>query len=187
MMQMSGCERPVAGHPPIGSCAAASFAPIEATEFKQAMRHLAGGVAIVATGSGNSRRGLTVSSVTSVCSDPPCLLVGINTSSETHNQILANRGFAVSILGKGHEALARRFAGHGGVSGVDRFEDAPWQQGLTGAPLLATALCAIDCELHQHQIVGSHGIFIGRIVATQSRAGHPIVNFQGDLRNLTMD
>jgi flavin reductase (DIM6/NTAB) family NADH-FMN oxidoreductase RutF len=181
MMQVSAMERPATGHGLIGS----ALAPVEATEFRQAMRHLAGGVAIVATGSGISRRGLTVSSVTSVCSDPPCLLVSINTSSETHDQILANRRFAISILGEGHETLAHQFAGHGGISGVDRFEGAPWQEGLTGAPLLATAICAIECDLYQHQIVGSHGIFIGRIVATQSRVGSPIVNFQGDLRNLT--
>jgi len=37
----------------------------------------------VATGVGEARRGLTVSSVTSPCMDPPCLLLGINVTSAT--------------------------------------------------------------------------------------------------------
>ena len=184
MMQMSAIERPTLGHPPIDP-RIADFAPVQPTEFRLAMRNLASGVAIVATGAGHFRRGLTVSSVTSVCNAPPCLLVGINTTSETHDLILANGCFGVSLLQEGQEQLARRFAGAGGIAGADRFESAPWDQGLTGAPLLATAICGIDCVLHQHHVVGSHGLFIGRIVATQSRSGAPIVNFQGELRNVS--
>jgi flavin reductase (DIM6/NTAB) family NADH-FMN oxidoreductase RutF len=184
MMQMSASERPTSGHPPIGS-SLADFAPVQASEFRLAMRHLASGVAIVATGAGQLRRGLTVSSVTSVCTDPPCLLVGINTTSETHDQIIANGCFGVSLLREGQESLARRFAGADGIAGADRFESAPWDRGLTGAPVLATAICAIECVLHQHQVVGSHGLFIGRIVATRSRSGAPIVNFQGELHNVS--
>lgn len=44
---------------------------IEAIEFRQAMRNLASGVAIVATGTALQRRGLTVSSITSICIEPP--------------------------------------------------------------------------------------------------------------------
>jgi flavin reductase (DIM6/NTAB) family NADH-FMN oxidoreductase RutF len=183
MMQMSAIERPTPGYPPTGS-ALADFAPVQPTEFRHAMRNLASGVAIVAAGDGNSRRGLTVSSVTSVCTEPPCLLVGINTMSQTHDRILANGCFGVSLLAEGQEALARRFAGQGGVGGAERFEGAPWHRGLTGAPLLQTAICTIDCVVHQHQVVGSHGLFIGRIVATQSRTGGPVVNFQGELHTL---
>jgi flavin reductase (DIM6/NTAB) family NADH-FMN oxidoreductase RutF len=60
------------------------FRSVEAAEFRQAMRSLASGVAIVATGADIDRRGLTVSSVTSLCMEPPCLLVDINARSETH-------------------------------------------------------------------------------------------------------
>ncbi|MES5488649.1 flavin reductase family protein, partial [Bradyrhizobium sp. INPA03-11B] len=62
------------------------------------MRNLANGVAIVTTGKTVCRRGLTVSSVTSMCIDPPCLLVAINSRSEAHDAILASRSFGVSLL-----------------------------------------------------------------------------------------
>jgi flavin reductase (DIM6/NTAB) family NADH-FMN oxidoreductase RutF len=163
----------------------AHFPHVEASEFRNAMRNLAGGVAIVATGTGEARRGLTASSVTSICADPPSLLVGVNTKSEAHDSILANGCFGISLLRAGQEGLARLFAGLDGVSGADRFKNVPWSEAVTGAPLLGTAICAIDCVLQQHQIVGSHGIFIGRIVATREICkGNPVINFQGELRSL---
>jgi flavin reductase len=171
-------QRPIDAH-------LAHFPAVDANEFREALRNLASGVAIVATGAGEARRGLTASSVTSICAEPPCLLVSVNTQSEAHDSILANGYFGISLLRTGHEPLARHFAGLDGVSGADRFRSGPWSAGVTGAPLLDTAICAIDCVLQQHQIVGSHGLFIGRIVATrQAGAGNPVINFQGELRTL---
>ena len=155
---------------------------VEAAEFRLAMRNLASGVAIVATGTQTTRRGLTVSSVTSLCMDPPCLLVGVNSSSETHDAILANGRFGVSLLGRGQEDLALRFAG--GAKGVERFATASWEQGMLDVPLLAPAIGTLECVLHHHHIVGTHGLFIGRIVATRGGNGDPLVNFQGALRTL---
>ena len=157
---------------------------VEAAEFRQAMRNLASGVAVVTTGTDAGRRGLTVSSVTSLCLEPPCLLVGINASSETHDAILANGRFGVSLLGSDQQDLAQHFAGRDGAKGVHRFETAPWDQGILGVPVLRTAMGALECVLHHHHVVGTHGLFIGRIVATRGGEGSPLVNFQGELRTL---
>jgi flavin reductase len=160
------------------------FRSVEATEFRLAMRNLASGVAIVATGTNEGRRGLTVSSVTSLSMEPPCLLVGINTNSETHDAILANRGFGISLLGSDQQDLALRFAGRDGVKGFQRFQAAPWEEGMLGVPILQTAISSLECVLHHHQVIGTHGLFIGRIVATREGEGSPLVNFQGALRTL---
>jgi flavin reductase (DIM6/NTAB) family NADH-FMN oxidoreductase RutF len=81
--------------------------------------------------------------------------------------------------------LALRFAGRDGARGVQRFEAAPWDQGILGVPLLQTAIGALECVLHHHhQIVGTHGLFVGRIVATHGGQGSPLINFQGELRTV---
>jgi flavin reductase (DIM6/NTAB) family NADH-FMN oxidoreductase RutF len=162
----------------------ADFRSVEAAEFRQAMRNLASGVAIVATGTDARRRGLTVSSVASLCMDPPCLLVGINSDSETHDAILANGRFGVSLLGSEQHELALRFAGRDGAKGAERFETAPWNQGMLDVPILPMAICTIECILHRHQSIGTHGLFIGRIVATRGHEGDPLLNFRGALRSL---
>jgi flavin reductase (DIM6/NTAB) family NADH-FMN oxidoreductase RutF len=160
------------------------YRSVEAAEFRLAMRNLASGVAIVATGKDKGRRGLTVSSVTSLCMEPPCLLVGINTNSETHDAILANGGFGVSLLGSNQQDLALRFAGRDGTRGCQRFQDAPWEEGVLRVPILQAAISSLECVLYHHQIVGTHGLFVGRIVATRGGEGSPLVNFQGALRTL---
>ncbi|MGB3500619.1 MAG: flavin reductase family protein [Mesorhizobium sp.] len=169
----------------LSAAKADGLAGVDVQSFKQAMRNLAGGVAIVATGCGSEKSGLTVTAVTSVSIDPPCLLICVNKSSASHDAILANGTFAVSILGDQHDELARRFAGVDGVTGLARFELGDWESGATGSPILADAICSLDCELLMHQSVGSHGVFIGRVVATNDVAGAPLVNFQGQFVGLT--
>ncbi|MGY4174853.1 flavin reductase (DIM6/NTAB) family NADH-FMN oxidoreductase RutF [Bradyrhizobium sp. USDA 4518] len=159
---------------------------IQPADFRQTMRHLASGVAIVTTGTAGGRRGLTVSSVTSICMEPPCLLVGINAKSEAHDAILASGSFAINLLHSDQEDLALRFGGQEGAKGVDRFGTASWTQGVVDVPLLSNALCALECVLYDHKIIGTHRIFIGRIVAARAGHGNPLINFQGALRTLPL-
>ncbi|MGV7215795.1 flavin reductase family protein [Bradyrhizobium sp. UFLA05-112] len=160
---------------------------IEAIEFRQAMRNLASGVAIVATGSALERRGLTVSSITSICIEPPCLLVGININSGTHDAILATGRFGVSLLAIDHQEIALRFAGRDGSQGLQRFDTATWDQGILDVPLLQGAICALECLLHHYQVIGTHGLFIGRTVAVRPGDGNPLINCRGKLRTLPHD
>lgn len=157
---------------------------LDAAAFRAAMRNLAGGVAIVTTGEGAARRGLTVTAVTSVSADPPMVLVCINAASGSHDAVLRHGAFAVNILGPEHAALAWRFAGQGGAQGAARFEGEAWRAGPAGSPLLGSALCAMDCALQTHQRAGSHGVFIGRVLAARHRDGEPLLNFQGAFRAL---
>jgi len=159
-------------------------APPDAAAFRAAMRNLAGGVAIVTTGQGEARRGLTVTAVTSVSAEPPLLLVCVNASSGSHDALLRQGRFGVNLLGLEQAELALRFAGAGGVQGAARFAGEAWTQAAGGAPLLDSALCAMECRLETHQRAGSHGIFIGRVLATRQRAGEPLLNFQGAFRAL---
>jgi flavin reductase (DIM6/NTAB) family NADH-FMN oxidoreductase RutF len=152
--------------------------------FRAAMRNFAGGVAVVTTGQGEERRGLTMTAITSVSADPPSLLICINAASGSHDAVLEHGSFAVNLLGPEHADLALRFAGQAGVHGAARFEGEEWEEGPTGAPLLHSALCSLDCALDVHQRAGSHGIFIGHVVAARHRGGEPLLNFQGGFRAL---
>ena len=48
------------------------------------------------------------------------------------------------------------------MEGADRFEGAPWITRVSGVPLLADALAAIDCEVEDIVERHSHAIVIGR-------------------------
>ncbi len=130
---------------------------IEAIEFRQAMRNLASGVSIVATGTAVRRRGLTVSSITSICMEPPCLLVCINASSETHDAILANGTFWRESSRRQSAGPRTAFRRPAWRKRCPSFDTAPWDQGVLDVPVLQSAVCVLECVLHHHQLVGTHG------------------------------
>ena len=92
--------------------------------FRQAMRALAGGVAIVTVGQWPERTGCTATSVESLSVEPPRLLLSINESSSSGKQLQKHPCFGVNILRANHRSLADQFAGRGGLQGEDRYRGA---------------------------------------------------------------
>ena len=139
-------------------------------DFRAAMRELAAGVAIVASGSGHRRRGMTATAVCSLSAEPPALLVCVNRNAECHKTILECGSFCVNLLGSEGEALASRFAGRTGERGVERFSDEHWGVLSTGAPVLLDAIASFDCTLREAIDAGTHSIFVGDVEAVMVEA-----------------
>ena len=136
---------------------------ISAEEFKQGMRRLGSAVNIVTSGHSDMCAGLTATAVTSLSAEPPRLLVCVNRQGTTYETISKSRIFAINVLGIEHKDLAMQFAGMTDVPETDRFSDALWNTGKTGAPLLNSALASFDCEVENIMDVGSHGIVVGNV------------------------
>ncbi len=105
---------------------------VSSDEFKQAMRHLAGGVTIIATEHKGCRAGLAATAVCSVSADPPTLLVCINSGASAHNSIRASGRFSVNLLATGQNGVARCFSGETGLKGEERFAVGEWWPLVTG-------------------------------------------------------
>jgi flavin reductase (DIM6/NTAB) family NADH-FMN oxidoreductase RutF len=165
-------------------CKSPAIATVPVADFKAAMRNLAGGISIVATGAGTGRKGMTVSAVTSVSADPPTVLICINKGAESHDSIVTLEKFSVNFLKDGHSELAMHFAGQTGIKGVERFGFGNWTTGLMDIPVLEDALSFVECEVISRTPIGSHSLFVGRVVNTKSQSGRPLVNFQGLLHSL---
>jgi flavin reductase (DIM6/NTAB) family NADH-FMN oxidoreductase RutF len=133
--------------------------------LKEAMRHLVGGVTVITAGTGEERTGLTVTSATSLSVEPPTMIVCVNRSASSWPVIQRHRHFVVNILAAHHQPVADRFAGRGGVKGVERYAQARWRTLATGALALEDALAAIDCEVEEIIERHSHGIIIGAVRA----------------------
>ncbi len=156
----------------------------QAAAFRDAMRHLAGGVAIIAAGQGDARQGMTATSVTSLAADPPSVLVCINRTASLRPLLDRTGHFAVNLLGDRHQALADRFAGRHGVAGHERFARGAWTTLATGAPVLADALAAIDCAIDDIIERHTHAIVIGRVEAVRIRSAPALVYWHGDYTHL---
>ena len=68
-------------------------------------------------------------------------------------------------MGVQHESLSNIFASK--LGSEERFEQGDWTELVTGAPVLEDALVSFDCEIEDIQQVGSHSVFMCRVVAIQ--------------------
>lgn len=136
---------------------------IEATDFRDAMSLLATAVNVVTTNGDSGRHGFTASAVCSVTDTPPTLLVCMNQTARSHNYFRDNKTLCVNVLGAQHEPLSNAFASR--LSSEERFEQGSWTELATGAPVLKEALVSFDCVIEDIQQVGTHSVFMCRVLA----------------------
>ena len=137
---------------------------VTASDFRNAMRQLTGGVSVITAGRGRDISGMTVTSVSSLSVDPPSLIVSLNRESSSWPLVKRYGFFGVNILTSDQIDIAERFTGKGGLKGADRFGGARWTTRASGVPLLADALAAIDCGVEDVIERHSHAIVIGRVL-----------------------
>jgi flavin reductase (DIM6/NTAB) family NADH-FMN oxidoreductase RutF len=135
----------------------------KSANFRLAMREFASGVAIVTCANGKERAGCTATALAALSLSPPSLVICLERSSSTLAVVTQAGAFAVNILSAQHGALAVRFAGSSGVEGDARFEEGDWSALMTGAPVLADALAALDCRVEEIVERHTHAIVIGAV------------------------
>ena len=136
---------------------------IEANDFRDAISLLTTAVNVVTTKGQSGLHGFTASAVCSVTDSPPTLLVCMNQAARSHAHFLENKTLSVNVLGAQHESISNAFASK--LCSEERFEYGSWTQLATGAPVLEDALVSFDCEIEDIQEVGTHSVFMCRVVA----------------------
>lgn len=140
------------------------------------MAALPAGVVIVSTRDRAGFRGLTASSFTSVSLAPPLVLVCLDHFAQTRDAIAASGLFNVSILERGQEFLADRFAGRAPV--VDpAWREVPHLLGANGLPVVRGCVAWFECELLDVHSAGDHDIFVGRVMQASRDSGEPLVSW----------
>jgi flavin reductase (DIM6/NTAB) family NADH-FMN oxidoreductase RutF len=161
--------------------------PVDAREFRNALRLFPAGVTLVTIRSGEVGHGLTVSAFASVSPDPPLVAILIDHQHTAHG-LLQRPGatFAVNFLGEDQRALADRFAW---TAEEERFGAGRWTTATTGAPILLDALAWLDCSIHSQHAAGSHTLYIGRVEAcgTPRPETLPLLYWNRDYRRLARD
>jgi len=132
---------------------------------KTALQQCSYGVYIVAAQDGGRRNGQVANTVCQVTSEPAMISVCINKGNLTHEMIAKSGAFSVSILDE--ETPMQLIGLFGFKSGRDvaKFEGVRHKLGQTTAPIvLDHATSYVECELAGSMDVGTHTIFVGRVV-----------------------
>lgn len=156
---------------------------IEASDFRNAMALLTTAVHVVTTKGESGEHGFTASAVCSVTDTPPTLLVCMKHTSRSHEYFVDNKTLCVNVLGVQHKALSNAFASI--LDSEERFQQGSWTKLTTGAPVLEDALVSFDCEIEDIQEVGTHSVFMCRVVAIkQSEQEESLVYFNRSYHNV---
>jgi flavin reductase (DIM6/NTAB) family NADH-FMN oxidoreductase RutF len=141
-------------------------APVaEATEnsFLDAMRQLVGGVCVVTVGAHGERTGLTATSVTPLCADPPTLLICMKRDASSYEALTRFGAFAVNVLAADQREVAERFRSGSALEGSRRYGGGRWLLLPSGVRCLADAAAVFECEVDEHIERHTHALVIGRV------------------------
>lgn len=145
--------------------------------LRQVMGRFPTGVAVVAgRGADGAPYGLTVNSLTSVSLEPPLILVCVDRRASSHDPLISAETFAVSVLARGQDDVARRFASE---PSAGRFEDVAWTLAPTGDPLVEGAVAWLACARTAVYDGGDHAIVVGRVQAADERDAAALVFYRG--------
>ena len=157
---------------------------VDAADFRDGMRRLASGVALVTTSGDTGPAGLAVTAVSSVSVEPPSLLICVNRAASAHDAILAAGGFAVNVLAGEHTGILESFSQS--ARRHERFAHPDWTTATTGMPVLRSAVASFECRITERIGYGTHSIIIGDVVAAHSDDGtaDPLIYLDRHTRSL---
>lgn len=161
------------------------YTPVDPDALRQAMRQWATGVVIVTATHEGITHGMTVSSFTSVSLTPPQVLISLAQETRTHALVKKSHHFGVSILAAGQEDISNRFAGRI-PDEQDRLSGLDTRTLVTGTPLLADSIARFDCRVIATFTSGTHTLFIGEVLAAESREdAKPLLYYNRGYRTLS--
>ena len=130
--------------------------------LKRALGSFASGVTVITfLDSAGRPCGMTASSFTSVSLDPFLVLVCVNRSARTHQDVVDSGRFGVNILDREAMEISNYCARPGG----DKYLLDEWlleDANLDGSPALTQAMAYLDCTIDSEVPAGTHSIIIGR-------------------------
>ncbi len=139
---------------------------IKPEDLRLAMRRWSTGVTVVTTQAEGLLFGMTVSSFTSICLEPPLVLVSLERISRTRQGIAQSGFFGITILNSQQQDVSERFASH--LPGeADRFAGLPLRYLTTGAPFLAGGLAFLECKVIALHEASTHTVVFGEVVSVE--------------------
>ena len=142
----------------------------------EALFRLSYGMYVVSSRRGEQPNGQIANTVFQVTAEPPTVAVSINKQNLTHEFIRESGVFSVSVLSQ--EAPLGFIGRFGFKSGRDiaKFDGTLYKAGMTGVPIvLEHTLAYLEVEVLDSLDVGTHTVFIGKVVAAEVVAdGEPM-------------
>lgn len=151
---------------------------IEAQQLRRTLGNFATGVTVVTYADGDTFRGATVNSFTSVSLDPPLVLVSLMRTAKAADS-LQNRPFAINILNESQLQTALQFAGK-----PQEDHHISWVT-EDGAPRIDGSLAYFTCDPWRMYDGGDHVLVLGQVRSFgQQDEQDPLLFYRGSWGSL---
>jgi len=126
---------------------------------------------------------ITIGWTGTICSDPAMAYVSIRKSRFSHHMVSETGEFVINLT---TEALAHAtdYAGVKSGKDIDKFKElnlTPVMGTLEYAPMIAESPVCIECKVENVMELGSHDMFVGRVVAVHADEAYMDENGKFDL------
>ena len=142
------------------------------------MSEFATGVTVVTTlDDADQVHGMSANSFTSVCLDPPLVLICVSHNTNTFRFVEKRKRFGVNILSAQQEDIGRYFA----RKPEDRHDDVDYECTLSegGVPMLKDTLVFFECHVVSSHVHGDHTVYVAEVKAVeQGEPNVPLLFFQ---------
>ncbi|PKB73554.1 MAG: hypothetical protein BZY75_01285 [SAR202 cluster bacterium Io17-Chloro-G7] len=142
------------------------------------MGEFATGVTVITTNDDEGHpHSMTANSFTSVCLDPPVVLVCVAHGTNTYGFLESTGRFGVNILSQDQQELGALFA----KKPEDREEGLEYHYttGEVGVPILDGSMVFFGCEVMGSHVYGDHTIYMGAVKEMRrNEAEEPLMFFR---------
>ena len=136
---------------------------MDADAKKTALRMIPYGIYVMTTDDGKGNlSAATVNWVTQGSFSPPLLVVGVKADSGAHTVVKGTGKFTLNMLGKDQKGLAFTFFKPAKVEG-GKLSGQVFHAGVNGAPILDSAIAAVECSVRQIVELGDHHIVVAEV------------------------
>ena len=153
-------------------------------EFRSSMGKFATGVTVVTTlDEQGELHGMTANSFTSVCLEPPLVLVCVDFRAYTHRFVEVRRAFGVNVLSEQQKEIGSYFA----RKPEDRQGEVSYKQRRSegGMPLIEGSLVFWGCRVVDSHVHGDHTIYIAQVnEISLGEAAAPLLYYESRFTNL---
>ncbi|MDA1127652.1 MAG: flavin reductase family protein [Chloroflexi bacterium] len=146
-------------------------------EFRSALSQFATGVTVITTLDDEGQpHSMTANAFSSICLDPPTVMVCIAHGTHTFGYLEKTGRFGVNILNREQQDLGAYFA----KKPENRTEDLEYHysKAENGVPILDGSMVFFGCEVLGAHVYGDHTIYVGEVKEMrQNESGAPLMFF----------
>lgn len=135
---------------------------LDQNEFRSALSQFATGVTVITTlGDEGQPHSMTANAFSSICLDPPTIMVCIGHNTHTHGFLQKTNRFGVNILTQDQQELGVYFAKK--LEDRDGGVEYQYSEGNDKVPVLEGSMVFFGCEVLGTHVYGDHTIYIGAV------------------------